>query len=83
MRFKSSFHNYGRRHVSVLFGGDSSPHYVDEFLSKERVPFRLRDSERFAPDDLDLCEMDPLQFLDEVTLRQGSGHSPSPCRGMS
>lgn len=43
----------------------------------------LFDPEGMPVRDLYVDESDPLQFLDEVTLRQGTGYSTGPCRGMS
>ena len=57
-------------------------HHLDQLGREEWVEREVVDGERFALVHLDLPKARLLEFLDEVTLRQGAGYSAGPGRGM-
>jgi hypothetical protein len=62
----------------LAVGRDHLSHELDQFGRKEWVEREVVDRDRFAVVDLDLLECRLLEFVDEVTLRQGARHSAGP-----
>jgi hypothetical protein len=54
------------------------PHQSNEIVVEEWIKGAIVDAERTSIDYLDFGEACLCKFLDEVTLRQGAGHSPGP-----
>jgi AraC-like DNA-binding protein len=63
-------------------GWDYASHRLEQCLGEQRIQGAVVDSHRRALEHLDVHEPRPLELVDEVTLRQGSGHSAGPCRGV-
>jgi hypothetical protein len=59
---------------------DERSHQLDQLTREEWVEREVVDGDRFAVVHLELPEFRLLEFLDEVTLRQGAGHSAGPGR---
>ena len=74
-------HNRGGDCV-LAFGRDERPHQFDQVGRKEWIEREVADGDWFAVVHLELSEPSFLEFLDEVTLRQGAGHSTGPGGGM-
>ena len=53
-------------------------HQPEQSFVEQRVERQVVDAERLALKHVDLTEPGSLEFLDEVTLRQGPGQSPGP-----
>src|SRR5687768_29381 len=66
----------------MLLGWDHLPHQGHEVIVEQRIHRALVDPPWGSVQNLDRAESDPLHFLDEVTLRQGPGHSAGPGRRM-
>jgi hypothetical protein len=62
----------------LAVGRNQRSHELDQFGRKEWVEREVVDRDRFAVVDLDLLEFRLLEFVDEVTLRQGTRHSAGP-----
>jgi hypothetical protein len=66
----------------LSLGWDEGAHEVEHVGGEEGVEGAVVDAHRCALEDLDLAEAGPLEFGDEVTLRQGAGHSAGPGGGV-
>lgn len=65
----------------LAIGRNQLLHQLDQLTRKERIDRQVVDRDRFPMVYHDLAETRLLDFLDEVTLRQGAGHSTCPrCR---
>ena len=73
----------GGSDCSLVLGWDEGAHEVEHVGGEEGVEGAVVDAHRRAFADLDLGEAGPFEFCDEVTLRQGAGHSPGPGGGMA
>lgn len=58
-------------------------HQIDQVGREQRILSGLLEPEAVTLQNFDVLEPNSLQFQDEDTLRQGSGHSPGPCGGVS
>jgi hypothetical protein len=61
-----------------LLDGYHALHQRDQVIVEKRIQSAVTNTPRLTTLDLDRVEADPLKFLDEVTLRQGPGHSAGP-----
>lgn len=61
-----------------LIGGDEPVHELDEVVGEQGIDAAIGDPPGPAIDHLDRAEARLCKFLDEVTLRQGSGYSAGP-----
>jgi hypothetical protein len=66
----------------LLLGRDEGAHQVEHVGGEEGVEGAVVDAHGGALEDLDRGEAGPLEFGDEVTLRQGAGHSAGPGGGV-
>jgi len=72
----------GRSDRVLSLRRDEGAHEGEHFGGEERVEGAVVDAHGCALDDLDLGEAGSLEFVDEVTLRQGAGHSAGPGGGV-
>jgi hypothetical protein len=70
-------HNRGGDRVLAL-GRDQRPHQLDQLGREKWIEREVVDRDPFAVVHLDLSKSRLLELLDEVTLRQGAGHSAGP-----
>jgi len=63
-------------------GWDEGAHEVEHVGREEGIEGAVVDAHGRAFEDLDLGEAGPFEFGDEVTLRQGPGHSAGPGGGV-
>lgn len=81
MSLKGCRDHDGRGHGALTIGRDERPHKLDQLGGEERVEGEVVDRHRPPLMNCDLPESCSLELVDEVTLRQGSGHSAGPrCR---
>lgn len=66
----------------MLLRRDHLSHKGYELVIEQGVHRAFIDAPWGPVQDLDRLESNPLQFVDEVTLRQGPGHSAGPGGGM-
>jgi hypothetical protein len=69
--------------VVLALGRDQSAHQRDQVAAEQRIERAVIDTPRVSMHYPDVYELGLLEFLDEVTLRQGPGHSPGPRRRVS
>jgi hypothetical protein len=67
---------------ALLLGRDEGAHEVEHVGGEEGVEGAVVDAHGRALEDLDLGEAGAFEFGDEVTLRQGAGHSAGPGGGV-
>lgn len=62
----------------LLLGRDEGAHEVEHVGGEEGIEAAVVNAHGGALDNLDFGEAGPFEFGDEVTLRQGAGHSAGP-----
>ena len=62
----------------LLVSWDRFPHQLNEIIVEKWIESTIVDTEWDSVDYINVNESCLLQFLDEVTLRQGTGHSAGP-----
>src|SRR5262249_6034980 len=71
----------GGRDRGLPLGRDQRSHHLDQLGREDWVEREVVDGYRFALVHLDVPEACLLEFVDEVTLRQGAGYSAGPGSG--
>lgn len=64
--------------LGLCLGRDVPAHEGEQVGGEERVEGEVVDAEGLPSVDADVAKACPLEFRDEVTLRQGAGHSTGP-----
>lgn len=82
MLLASSFDDDRLTDVVLAVRRDETAHECEQIVLEQGIEDAIVDPPGPPLDHFHVFEPNLLQFLDEVTLRQGPGHSAGPRRGM-